>query len=379
MGDRYVNLKASLSDVIGALYAKTTDGIQGAKDAITNLNSKLMALVASAYGEVVNKFQMLSSRVHEGYLYVAAKVNERTVVLRLKVSEAIEAVRSKSSEMYSITLEALTSTYSGAKTSVFNATKRSRTKAIEIIATTKAKVSHASEVTKGKAIETGNIVCTFAADPKAKVTVVSAAGGAVALGASGGAAGFAAGGAAGAACGVPFALFTFGMSIPAGAAIGAVSGLCVGTVTGGAAGIAAGGAAGYGANKHKTEIGNGFAGAINKAKAYKDSAKARAMQVCGHTGGTAFAAQEDVRLLDEKVVFASEAEFKERAALEFKERAAAEAKLQEQARAQEKENKLQEEAEAQKPDLKNQTWKKMPEARKLGKNVKAKKTEAESH
>merc|ERR1719242_1315072 len=60
--------------------------------------------------------------------------------------------------------------------------------------------------------------------PKVKVTAAAAAGGAVSLGAGGGVVGLAGGGAIGAACGVIPAIFTFGLSIPIGAAIGASTG-----------------------------------------------------------------------------------------------------------------------------------------------------------
>eukprot|EP00929_Paragymnodinium_shiwhaense_P085224 TRINITY_DN45657_c0_g1_i1.p1 TRINITY_DN45657_c0_g1~~TRINITY_DN45657_c0_g1_i1.p1 ORF type:complete len:472 (+),score=89.73 TRINITY_DN45657_c0_g1_i1:122-1537(+) len=82
-------------------------------------------------------------------------------------------------------------------------------------------------------------------DPTAQVTAVTALGGAAAVGTGTGALGFACGGIMGAAVGVVPALFTFGLSIPIGAAIGSGMGLCLGATTGGAVGGLGGGATGY--------------------------------------------------------------------------------------------------------------------------------------
>jgi len=95
-----------------------------------------------------------------------------------------------------------------------------------------------------------------AATPEAKVTVVSAAGGAVALGGTGAVVGTAMGAVAGGAIGVVPALFTLGLSIPVCATVGGGIGFCAGTATGAGTGLVAGGAAGYGAHQYwKTSCG----------------------------------------------------------------------------------------------------------------------------
>lgn len=96
----------------------------------------------------------------------------------------------------------------------------------------------------------------LAADPRAQVTAASAAGGAVALGVGGGAVGMTTGGVLGAAVGIVPAFFTFGLSIPVGAAVGAATGLGVGTAVGGTAGLVGGGAAGYSAFGRREQIRN---------------------------------------------------------------------------------------------------------------------------
>lgn len=83
-------------------------------------------------------------------------------------------------------------------------------------------------------------------DKAFQASAASATTGAVACGASAGAAGLACGAVAGIAVGVVPALFTFGLSIPIGAVVGASAG-CILLSTGGAAvGALGGGATGYG-------------------------------------------------------------------------------------------------------------------------------------
>jgi hypothetical protein len=92
-------------------------------------------------------------------------------------------------------------------------------------------------------------LCEVAASHELQFTALSATGGALTLGVSGGAAGCICCGIFGAAVGVVPALFTFGLSIPFGAAVGGGIGLCAGTATGAGVGFVGGGAFGYGAYK----------------------------------------------------------------------------------------------------------------------------------
>merc|ERR1711915_474228 len=79
--------------------------------------------------------------------------------------------------------------------------------------------------------------------------------------------GLVAGGAIGAAVGVPAALFTFGLSIPVCATVGAVVGGGTGVTVGGTTGLVTGGTVGYQAYAHKEGIKDGAANLINKGKA----------------------------------------------------------------------------------------------------------------
>lgn len=143
-------------------------------------------------------------------------------------------------------------------------------------------VQTATEV-KAKTVE-------IASNKTVQVTAASAAGGAVACGTAGGVTGLAAGGTIGAAIGVVPALFTFGLSIPIGAAIGGGCGLVAGTAVGGSTGLVGGGVVGYGAFTKREEIKSGIAAArtkVNDAAGYvKDKAHTSADFVRTRIGGT---------------------------------------------------------------------------------------------
>merc|ERR1712190_628396 len=119
------------------------------------------------------------------------------------------------------------------------------------------KTIQTATTTKAKTME-------IASNKTVQVTAASAAGGAVTLGTAGGVTGLATGGTLGAAIGLVPALFTFGLSIPIGAAIGGGCGLVAGTAVGGTTGLVGGGAVGYGAFTKRDEIKTGLAAAKTK-------------------------------------------------------------------------------------------------------------------
>jgi len=271
LGKHIVHLQAKISDVVSAIQVKTSDGIVGTKKAISDFTAKLVTVVSRAYGQAFDGVSLLYTKTKDGVVHIACQVNDRILVLRIKVTELVELLRSKSVELCATSRAAIIDTYGDAK----------------------MRVLRVSEILKAKSLELGASARSLAGDQKARVTVVSATGGAVALGASGGATGLLAGGGVGAGCGLILAPFTLGLSIPVGAAMGAGTGLCLGTAAGGTAGLVTGGAAGYGAHKHKDAIGQGVNGACTKVRAYKAIAAASTNKLCaqvmGHTGGTAFA------------------------------------------------------------------------------------------
>jgi len=100
------------------------------------------------------------------------------------------------------------------------------------------------ERSKTKCLELKATSYDLAKNRTVQVTAASSAAGGVALGTAGGAVGLATGGVAGAAVGIVPALFTFGLSIPICACIGAVGGGIAGSTAGGAIGAAGAGVAG---------------------------------------------------------------------------------------------------------------------------------------
>merc|ERR1719492_9960 len=99
-------------------------------------------------------------------------------------------------------------------------------------------------------------------DPRAQVTAASAAVGGATIGTGCAAVGVVTGGTIGSACGIPFALFTFGLSIPISAVMGGGVGLVTGGAVGTTAGATTGGAIGFGGYRKRAEIKK----AIAKAK-----------------------------------------------------------------------------------------------------------------
>merc|ERR1712125_58272 len=151
----------------------------------------------------------------------------------------------------------------------------------------KEKTLKTATTTKAKTVE-------IASNKTVQVTAASAAGGAVTLGMAGGVTGLATGGTLGAAIGLVPALFTFGISIPIGAAIGGGCGLVAGTAVGGSTGLVGGGAVGYGAFTKREEIKTGLTAAktkvIDGAGYVKDKGRTSVdyvrARIVGGTGGT---------------------------------------------------------------------------------------------
>jgi len=146
--------------------------------------------------------------------------------------------------------------YAAVETGVMSFTAETRKQVALVSRDVKFSVQETAKSTKDKTIET-------VSDRNFQVTAASATGGAVALGSGGAACGFVGGGAVGAAVGVVPAIFTFGLSIPIGAAIGSACGVVAGAVVGGTTGLVGGGAAGFGYTK-RAEIKTGVADAASK-------------------------------------------------------------------------------------------------------------------
>merc|ERR1719210_2305439 len=140
-----------------------------------------------------------------------------------------------------------------------------KTYSAEIAASARARASAAltdaktlaqakAKLTRAKAVELKVATGELVASKSFQATAASATGGATMLGAGGGAAGLAMGSTAGALAGLPLALFTFGLSVPAGAAFGGSAGLAMGAATGASIGAVGGGVAGFGAYSKRNDF-----------------------------------------------------------------------------------------------------------------------------
>jgi len=132
---------------------------------------------------------------------------------------------------------------------------------------------------RSKANETKDKAVVLLRNPQFQTCTNATAGGSITLGAVGGAFGLTSGVVVGSAAGVVPALFTFGLSIPAGAAIGGIGGLCGGTLLGGTSG----GIAGFTTYKYRIEIKDGFMTIKVKARSTLNSTKEKAVMVANTT------------------------------------------------------------------------------------------------
>jgi hypothetical protein len=184
----------------------------------------------------------------DGFIYVRGLVADRVVFIKVRLADLLSNMNLKA-----------TAINSQAKARFF---------------ATKGRIADAAcsatQVAKTKTSELSSKISVAVKDRGVQVTAASAIGGAAAMGASGGAAGLTTGTVIGAACGVVPAFFTFGLSIPIGAALGGATGLCAGSVAGGTAGLVGGGLAGRSVHNNQDEIHQRVKGTLNKANGCKD-------------------------------------------------------------------------------------------------------------
>jgi len=193
------------------------------------------------------------------------EIKDGMMIVKVKAQDALKATKDR-------TMTALNGTKSqmGAQVCKFQVAISS------IVSRAKTNSLVAVDFSKGKASE----AVSFATTTKVGVTSSSAVAGAVVGGTTTGAFGTV----AGAAAGLPLALFTFGLSIPVGAAVG----LCVGTTVGGSAGAVGGGAIGYGGFTHRKMLSEGMHSSWGKVSGKADQLKIAAFACAGQ-------AQESMR------------------------------------------------------------------------------------
>lgn len=275
----YEAVMTRVSSRLSPLVAKALEGktlvYTKACDIAVVVKAKSLAVKGKAVhytGKAMQYPSVLLVQVKDGYVYMKTVVDGKVVVIKAKLSDVLTSFNS-----------AFLQVREQAMLKAANAFDTAHVKYLALRVETKR----------------------IAVDPNARVAAASAVGGATVIGAGGGAAGLVAGGTLGAACGVPLSLFTFGLSIPVGAAVGSAAGMCAGAVAGGTAGLVGGGAAGHKIHQKRDSIAEGFSAAaskvsdikgmaVDKASMYKtkvaDSTVASASYVrsrfVGGTGGT---------------------------------------------------------------------------------------------
>jgi len=216
------------------------------------------------------------------------------------VTERVSGVKNAGVSRINSLREFATGTISSLKAKGLKTWSVEVSKAIRIAAAAQmqmvnAKTTQVMDTTKSKAQDAAVATKDLVSQKSFQATAGGAAGGAVAMGAGAGATGLAAGGVVGAAAGLPLALFTFGLSIPVGAVIGAGSGLVIGAGVGVTAGGVAGGAAGYGAYQKKDEIAGAAKYVAGKAQEGADRVKGAAQSSVESVKGAAESSLEKAK------------------------------------------------------------------------------------
>jgi len=156
--------------------------------------------------------------------------------------------------------------------------ERTRAKALAHMEFVRQQVGEAKEAATLKAKELYAATGELVSQKSFQTTAASAIAGAATLGSGGAATGAVTGGVAGAVGGLPLALFTFGLSIPAGAVVGGSTGLVLGTAAGATTGFFGGGAAGYGVYQKKDDIRGAVSSVYTKASGGAEFVKGRAVK-----------------------------------------------------------------------------------------------------
>lgn len=247
---------AVIGALIGTPLGATTGGATGA-----------LTCGGSAHGVYVYRHE-----INRGYLRLKGSTIEVVSTTRQRLTETASATRQFVTETASRTALATKASVNARAL----ATKES------VLATKK----FTAEIAAATADRTTAIVT----DRSVHVGAASAAAGAVGGATAGGAVGLLGGATTGGLVGVPFALFTFGASIPLCAALGGGLGMSAGAATGGAAAATAAGVSGYNGHKYRKEISSGATSAwgktVEKSLNLRNSAQQSLSALIGGTGGT---------------------------------------------------------------------------------------------
>jgi len=226
---------------LGDMKARGLDAIKFAKDIAAKTSEGIVDQVASGKASMVARISDIKAHTVE----MVASVKKTSLEFKSRATSNIAVARGYVADKVSTTKTTASKVIAGAQARVLAHVTYAQSQTMHLLENSKARAKLSVAAASTKAAELNTKAKEVAADPKAKTAAAGAAGGAVALGATGGAVGMASGTLIGATVGLVPAIFTFGLSIPIGAAIGGGAGLCVGTAVGGTTGLVAGGAAGY--------------------------------------------------------------------------------------------------------------------------------------
>jgi len=171
-----------------------------------------------------------------------AVIKENVLIVKVKVGETTHKIYVELNRLTKKAKDEVVLRLEDAKTKVATVGEKTKKTVDEFAHAVQEKALEASTFAKIKAGEAFEVLTTTRAGVATTAAATSGAAGTVA----GGTVGIL----AGAAVGVVPAIFTFGLSIPVGAAIG----LCTGAAAGGTAGVVGGGAAGFGGFTYRKEI-----------------------------------------------------------------------------------------------------------------------------
>jgi len=186
-----------------------------------------------------------------------------TYKYRIEIKDGFMTIKVKAQSTLSSTKEKAALVLNTTKMRIETEAGKLQAAASEIHDSAKERSTMAVQLAKAKSSE----ALTFATTTRVGVTSSSAVAGAVVGGTSCGAFSTV----AGAAVGIVPAIFTFGLSIPAGAMLG----LCAGSAVGGSTGAVGGGLIGYGGFTHRKAISEGVQSSWGKVSTTTENLKTK--------------------------------------------------------------------------------------------------------
>jgi len=280
---------------VQSMKVKATNSAAAAKTKATETASGLKQMIMVRVNSVVETAQSCKSAVDASYQRL------RSQGVKAWASDNLNTLRAIALSQYTSTMAGVAGFLRSTKDSVRSraaalvagvksAYVENLNKTVKALDTAKAKAKDTALKAKSKAVEVSGKAKEVASDKGVQATAAGAAVGAATTGATG----LVTGTVAGAAVGLVPALFTFGLSIPIGAAICGGAGLAVGS----AAGAVGGGAAGRVAYSKRNEINEFKDGALKKASSGVSLMKGKAATSAGYLKEKASEARE--RLVGKK-------------------------------------------------------------------------------